>query len=184
MALIPRQTLNLFATAVVAALASTPSLAAEPHPVDVQAIIHGADGQPVGTVALQQAPTGVLLTIEVTGLKPGMHAVHVHTTGACDAASDYKSAGGHLAGNKEHGYFNANGPHPGDLPNFRVNAQGQAWLQTFNPRISLTQEGEGFIADADGAALIIHEGVDDYESGPAGNAGSRVGCAIISAARS
>ena len=33
--------------------------------------------------------------------------------------------------------------------------------------------------DIVGKALIIHDGVDDFTSQPAGNAGTRVGCGVI-----
>ena len=31
----------------------------------------------------------------------------------------------------------------------------------------------------DGAALVVHEGADDYKSDPAGNAGKRLACGVI-----
>nr|WP_299365597.1 superoxide dismutase family protein [uncultured Paracoccus sp.] len=44
---------------------------------------------------------------------------------------DFKSAGGHFAGGKEHGILNAAGPHPGDMPNFTVGADGMAKMLLF-----------------------------------------------------
>jgi Cu-Zn family superoxide dismutase len=40
-------------------------------------------------------------------------------------------------------------------------------------------EGDAPLLDADGSALVIHAGVDDYQSQPSGNAGDRVACAEI-----
>ena len=37
----------------------------------------------------------------------------------------------------------------------------------------------GGLLDADGAALVIHEGADDDRSDPAGNAGKRLACGVI-----
>jgi len=35
------------------------------------------------------------------------------------------------------------------------------------------------LLDADGSALVIHSGKDDYISNPAGNAGARIACGRI-----
>ncbi len=37
----------------------------------------------------------------------------------------------------------------------------------------------GGLLDRDGAALVVHEGADDYKSDPAGNAGKRLACGVI-----
>jgi Cu-Zn family superoxide dismutase len=39
--------------------------------------------------------------------------------------------------------------------------------------------GEAALLDADGAALVIHAGPDDYQTDPAGNAGDRIACGVI-----
>jgi len=33
--------------------------------------------------------------------------------------------------------------------------------------------------DADGTAVVVHSGPDDYKTDPAGNAGSRLACGVI-----
>ncbi len=37
----------------------------------------------------------------------------------------------------------------------------------------------GSSIDRDGAALVVHEGADDYKADPAGNAGKRLACGVI-----
>ena len=44
-----------------------------------------------------------------------------------------------------------------------------------NWRVELT----GRLFDADGSALVIHAGVDDYSTDPTGNAGDRTACGLI-----
>ncbi len=38
--------------------------------------------------------------------------------------------------------------------------------------------GDGLL-DKDGSALVIHAGPDDYKTDPAGNAGDRIACGVI-----
>jgi superoxide dismutase, Cu-Zn family len=56
--------------------------------------IVNANGKPIGTAMLTQTPSGVLIDINVSGLPPGAHALHIHETGKCDAPG-FKSAGDH-----------------------------------------------------------------------------------------
>jgi len=35
------------------------------------------------------------------------------------------------------------------------------------------------LLDADGSALVIHAGADDYQTDPAGNAGDRIACGVV-----
>ncbi|MGH7886455.1 MAG: superoxide dismutase family protein [Candidatus Binatia bacterium] len=35
------------------------------------------------------------------------------------------------------------------------------------------------VFDADGSALVIHAGVDDYATDPTGNAGDRAACGLV-----
>jgi superoxide dismutase, Cu-Zn family len=44
--------------------------------------------------------------------------------------------------------------------------------------VSLGAAKNGLL-DADGSALVVHEGPDDYKSDPAGNAGKRIACGVI-----
>jgi len=39
--------------------------------------------------------------------------------------------------------------------------------------------GPNALLDRDGAALVVHEGPDDYKTDPAGNAGKRLACGVI-----
>ena len=108
-----------------------------------------------------------------TSIAPGIHGVRLHETGICEG--DFSSAGGHIAGDAQHGLVEG-GDHPGDLPNAHVGEDGMLAMEAFKTNLSI----EGDLMDDDGAAFIIHAQADDYESQPAGDAGDRVACAVLS----
>jgi Cu-Zn family superoxide dismutase len=132
-----------------------------------------AEGSEIGTVTATDTESGVVhVIVSAEGIEPGGHAIHFHETGECEG--DFSSAGGHIAGGRQHGLVEG-GPHPGDLPNAHVQEDGILMAEAFDARLDLR---EAFM-DEDGAAFIIHSGADDYESQPSGDAGERVACAVM-----
>lgn len=142
----------------------------------------GANGERIGTVQMTDTKSGTLLvSAEGTNLSPGKHGFHIHETGKCDPSTGFKSAGGHLAGDNDHGIRAEDGKHPGDLPNLYVSSDGKFAFETFIADASV--ENEWFdkveLFDEDGTAVVIHSDPDDYMSQPAGDAGTRVACGVI-----
>ena len=136
------------------------------------------DGKVVAVAILSERPGGVLVRLEVRGLTPGLHAVHVHTVGKCEGPG-FTSAGGHFnPAGKKHGLKNPDGPHAGDLPNMSVEKDGTGRFEAMTDRITL-RAGPLSVFDADGSALMIHAGVDDNVTDPTGNAGDRAACGLI-----
>ena len=78
----------------------------------------------------------------------------------------------------EHGTRNPQGAHLGDLPNVEVSSAGVGTVSSTLRGSSATVVSQIF--DADGTALVVHEGADDYMTDPAGAAGSRVACGVFS----
>lgn len=139
----------------------------------------GLDGKPVGTAKFSQAGRGVLIELDVHGLKPGAHAVHIHSVGQCDAKLKFESAGGHFSPvPKNHGFMDKHGAHAGDMTNQFADASGNLRASIYNPNITL-RRGEHSLFDKDGSSIVIHAVADDYKSQPAGNAGGRVACGVI-----
>ena len=131
-------------------------------------------GKSVGEVMLRQTPHGTLLRARLSGLPAGAHAFHVHAIGKCEPP--FKSAGGHFnPGGRKHGILAAAGLHVGDMPNIHVPASGSLEIQVLNTGLKL----DSSLFDADGAAIVLHAGADDYKSDPAGAAGARIACGVI-----
>jgi len=137
-------------------------------------------GQPVGEAQLRETPGGVLLVLTLRNLPPGTHAFHVHDTGKCEGAGGFKSAGGHFNPHtRKHGYESAEGFHAGDLPNVVVGADGTAKVELLVAGVTLAEGKPNSLLDADGSALMVHAGPDDYRTDPAGNAGDRIACGVV-----
>ena len=140
-----------------------------------------------GTATFKEMKHGdsnvLLVQLTASGLKPGLHGVHLHAVGKCEAP--FTSAGGHFdpgpAGNPDP---DANHPyHFGDLPNLKVGADGKGELSALTTRALLT-DGPNSLLDADGSAIIIHGNPDqgitgESKSGVSG--GPRVACGVIQA---
>lgn len=135
-------------------------------------------GKDVGTVQLVETPHGVLLKLALKGAVPGEHAFHIHAVGKCEAP--FTSAGGHFnPAGKKHGLAVAEGAHAGDMPNLHIPPSGDLMVEVLNGMVTLAKGKPNSLFDADGSAIIIHAGVDDYKSDPTGNAGDRIACAVI-----
>lgn len=141
------------------------------------AIVVDRNGTTVGTASLFSQAGEVTVSVSLSGLAEGTHAVHLHTTGDC-SASDFASAGGHLnpLGN-QHGSLNPQGAHLGDLPNAEISSEGVGTVSTVLNGSAETVLAQIF--DSDGTAVVVHEGPDDYRSDPAGAAGSRIACGVF-----
>jgi Cu-Zn family superoxide dismutase len=147
---------------------------------EVEVAMKDAQGRAVGLLRLRDTSNGVRISGELTGLPPGLHAFHIHTTGKCEAPT-FESAGGHLNyGGKKHGFDNPEGFHAGDLPNVHVSTAGTATVETFATQVRLAVGGAS-LTDADGSALVVHAAADDHRTDPAGAAGDRIACGVIPA---
>jgi superoxide dismutase, Cu-Zn family len=150
------------------------------------AALHDASGRRVGLAVFKERRGKVEISADVWQATPGFHGFHVHAVGLCEPP--FTSAGGHYnPGDVEHG------DHAGDLPSLLVNEDGTGELEFETDRFSLRD-----LFDADGSALILHEGRDNYANIPdryvsqatgvpgpdadtlaTGDAGARAACGVV-----
>jgi superoxide dismutase, Cu-Zn family len=142
-----------------------------------------AGGGHVGNAVLTTTNGGVQVDITVHGLTPGFHGFHVHSIGVCDGTTGFTSAGGHFnPGGDQHPH------HAADFPVLLVQEDGIGEAHFYTDRFAV-----GDLFDADGSALIIHAGPDNYANVPTryaaggpdattlgtGDAGGRAACGLI-----
>jgi len=143
-----------------------------------QTVLLDTSGKRLGEARITAMGDDVELVAQVSGMAAGAHGIHVHTTGKCDGPG-FTTAGGHLNPSAhQHGTMNPAGPHMGDLPNIMVGPDGTGSIRT--TLTGLPADLGAAMFDADGSAVVVHAGPDDYKTDPAGNSGGRIACGILS----
>ncbi|GEC79146.1 superoxide dismutase family protein [Flavobacterium aquatile] len=130
-----------------------------------------------GTATFTEKNGVVSFEAKMTGLKPGVHAIHIHEKADCSAA-DATSTGGHWNPTfKKHGKWSDAEHHKGDIGNFTADANGNGTitLKTDEWCIGCGDETKDIL----NKGLIVHANPDDFVTQPTGNAGGRVACSGI-----
>lgn len=170
--------LAALASACATSSASSTEPAAGTAPM-AHAKLLGGDGAAKGSAMVTEAADGLHVVVKAQGLTPGMHAVHIHTTGVC-TGPDFASAGGHWNPTAhKHGKDNPDGMHMGDMPNMVAGSDGAGEMEYVITGGKISQ-GATPLLDSDGAAVVIHAQADDNKTDPAGNAGGRIACGVLS----
>ena len=180
---------------------STTSGAAASGAETITAQLKTPDGTPVANATFDWSDGYATVTVETTAggiLSPGFHGLHIHSVGKCEADSvapsggapgNFNSAGGHLQVPGHTGH-----PASGDLTSLQVRPDGSAKLVTTTNAFTKAD-----LSGAEGSALIIHEGADNFANIPprysadgkpgpdeqtmsTGDAGKRVACAVLAPA--
>ena len=148
------------------------------NPASVDVSMINAEKDKIGQIKILEVTDGVELQIELEGLTPGVHGIHFHEKGICEAP-DFVTAGAHLNPEGiEQGLMNPEGAHLGDLPNIEVDEHGK--VSTRLKSSATLKNHEDTLLTVDGTAIVIHANADDGISQPAGDAGERIACGIVS----
>lgn len=161
---------------------SAPPLWAQSHPVVHTGTLIGTDGKPLGKITVIEAPKGVLLRVEASGMTPGWHGIHFHEKGSCNAKAKFADAGAHIHASTPmvHGLLNSNANDAGDLPNVYAGTDGKIMAELYSTLVALNPgNGRPALLDQDGSSVVIHANPDDYQSQPIGGSGARFACAVI-----
>jgi superoxide dismutase, Cu-Zn family len=141
-----------------------------------RAELRDRDRKVVGSARLTEVTEGVRVAVEVNGLPPGLHGIHIHDAGRCDPP-EFTSAGNHFSPNaRSHDHSHPAGHHEGDLPNLQVNAEGKGKIQATVDGVTLRGLGHHSLFKDGGTSIVVHDTADDLRLKPGGR---RIACGVI-----
>ena len=159
----------------VCALATSSALWASA--TDLQATLLPAKGShAAGHLTFSQQSDGsIRIQGQISGLTPGKHGFHVHMVGDCsDPDAGFQKAQGHF--NPEGTHHGAlHDGHAGDLGNIAADAKGNAVINVTTKKFTLVRGKRSIV----GRAIMVHHGMDDEKTDPAGNSGARELCGVV-----
>lgn len=130
-----------------------------------------------GRAWFAKSKDGIQILVVTKHLMPGLHGIHIHEKGDC-SAKDASSAGPHYNPSKhKHGTADPHKYHMGDLGNIVISNKGVGILNLGIPASDHSAHTNW--QDIIGRSIVLHGGVDDLASQPAGDSGSRIGCGLI-----
>lgn len=157
----------------------------------VRAVLRDTAGNTVGVVQIHRREDATDVSVRAWDLAPGFHGFHVHAIGVCDPnapGGPFTSAGGHYNPTGQ-----GHGDHAGDMPTLLVMDDGSGRASFTTDRFTAEE-----LLDADGSAIIVHAGRDNYANIPTryhshtentfgpdsatlatGDAGSRAACGVV-----
>ena len=160
--------ITLLVLASCASMSSGPSASATLSPT--------TGSTATGTVKLTQLGDGsVRVTVDLTGVPPGIHGFHIHDKGDC--GDNGNAAGGHFnPASTAHGAPSATPHHAGDFGNVTADDKGEVHTRFMTHSVTVK---EGMSNSVAGRAVVLHANPDDLVTQPTGNAGGRIACGVV-----
>jgi Cu-Zn family superoxide dismutase len=140
------------------------------------ATLSPSEGQTAkGTVHFQDQDDGsVVVVVDLTGVPQGEHGFHIHEKGDC--GNNGQNAGPHFdPTHMVHGAPDAQSHHAGDFGNVTAGANGEVHARLTSHVVTVKEGASSVI----GHAVVLHGNPDDLVSQPAGNAGPRIACGVV-----
>jgi len=156
------------------------AVAADEQGKEAVAEIHGAGDNHDkihGTATFTQMAHGVKVVVDVDGLSPGKHGIHVHDKPDLSDPKLMKAGPHYNPDDAAHKHAGPEDPdrHAGDLGNIEVDEKGHGHLELTDDDLSVDGPKNPVV----GHSLIIHAKEDDLKSQPAGNSGDRIAGGVI-----
>ncbi len=169
-----------FLMTLLSGIAFCTAATAETAQITMYELTADGNGPALGVITLTDTEDGLRIDESLSGLTPGVHGMHIHENGSCEATvADGVTvlggaAGGHYDPKKTGKHLGPESDgHMGDLPVLTVKADGTANATVYVEDVE--------VADFKGRALIIHAGGDNYQDTPKplGGGGDRIACGIV-----
>lgn len=166
--------------ALATTLASWPAAAADAVTVPMAKATSSGPGDSIGSITIQDTPTGLQFKLALVGLPPGPHGFHVHENGSClpTLTAGVRIAAGAAGAHWDPEFTGKHlGPegsgHKGDLPLIDVANNGTANQTLAVPRLKSLEALRG-------RSLVIHVRGDNYsdQPDPLGGGGLRLACGV------
>ncbi len=126
-----------------------------------------------GSITFEETNGRVKIIVEMSGLAPGKHGIHIHEIGDC-SSPDASSTQAHWnPGNTQHGAPDSPTHHAGDLGNIEADAEGNASFQMTVDFFTLS-EGPNSIL---GKAVVVETDEDNFD--PSRSDGAGLACGVI-----
>lgn len=123
----------------------------------------------------QDGKVKLTVTLSIPTLKNKSVAVHIHEMADCGDMG--KGAHGHWnPTNQQHGKWGSASFHLGDIGNVSLDSTGKGTLQMETDLWTIGGDAKTNVLNH---SIIVHSGMDDFTTQPTGNAGSRIGCGVI-----
>jgi Cu-Zn family superoxide dismutase len=166
---------------IAAALTGAGTANAESIFVSLREATTDGPGKDIGRIKLEDSQYGLVIKPDLSGLRPGLHGLHVHKNPDCGPAGKEGevvpggAAGSHYdpEGTGRHAGPYGDG-HLGDLPNLMVEHDGTVSIPVLAPRVK--------VADIRDRSLMSHAGADRYTGHMKhthGKGGARMYCGVI-----